>query len=510
MTNKRTLVLLFVSFLPLLTNCGSNPSPSPSPIGEVKEINIVAFNDFHGAIEENSKSGSIGLAKLGTYLKQKSSEPNTLILSQGDDWQGSIYSNHNRGKLVNDVYAYCRLSARTVGNHDFDWGIEAVVENTAAGYDGYVTPVLAANIYDFDFGTKTIGNVQQSDIGIPYITYELDNGLKVGIVGVIGKDQITSITSSFTTDICFTDHIEIVKNYATQLRNDGCDVVIATAHTGQGDLLGQQLSKYVDLVLCGHTHRYESTVENDVHFEQFAAYGEYIGNIKLQYDTETKKTTFLSKEVVDYNSINNHVSSIDPVIQDLIEQYNTECDVEANEVIATNVVGTFKSSYEAPNIMCKAVYDQCIEEGYDDIVLAYCNQARSNLYYGSWDYADIYQSFPFDNTIFIESVRGWDIINEVAKYNNVYINPTFDCVINPNSYYKIAVIDYLLFHTNTNRNYDYFYYFDGHPDGQLEFNYRHILRKWLKENNYNSSKTLNASDFSSSLECFDRSRLIRA
>ena len=507
MNFKRAPIFFIVSLLISLSGCGVFQPPS---VEDIKEINIVAFNDFHGAIKEDRNEGRLGIEKLGTYLKKKSNEENTLILSQGDDWQGSVYSNYNRGRLVNDVYAYCRVNARTVGNHDFDWGVEPLEENTATGYDGYTTPVLAANVYDYDFETKIEGNIQQTSIGVPTVTYTLENGLKVGIVGIIGREQITSITSSYTQDICFKEEISIVKQYATELREDGCGVVILSAHSGQDSLVGNELNKYVDLVLCGHTHRYESTTEDNLHYEQFGAYGERIGNIKLTYNVKTKKTNYVSKETVNYNSIGNYVSSIDPTIHSLVEQYNSECDSEANEVLANNVTGTFKNSYEASNLMCKAVYDQCVAEGHNDVVLTYCNQARSALYSGSWSYANIYQAFPFDNVIYVETVKGWDILNEVAKYNNVYINPDFDCVIDPYSTYKIAVIDYLLYHTNAERRFDYFYYFDGTPDAQLSMNYRLIIRKWLKDNGYNNGVPLNASDYSSYLSCFDRSRIVQA
>ena len=111
MKYKRTLVSFIVSFLPLLISCGFSfdPSGGGSSKEDILELNVVAFNDFHGAIEEDSSNGRMGLAKLGTYLKQQSEEDNTLILSQGDDWQGSIYSNYNRGRLVNDVYSYCHF-----------------------------------------------------------------------------------------------------------------------------------------------------------------------------------------------------------------------------------------------------------------------------------------------------------------------------------------------------------------------------------------------------------------
>ena len=474
------------------------------------DVTIVAFNDFHGTIFEDGSS--MGLAKIGTYLKLESKKDNTLVLSQGDDWQGSIYSNHNRGAVVNDIYAYSRVSARTVGNHDFDWGVDALKKNTAAGYDNYVTPVLAANVYDYDSQSKTPGNIQQSDIGVPTVTYTLENGLKVGVVGVIGEDQITSITSSYTKDICFINHIQTIKQYATKLRNEeACDIVIATCHTGQEDLLNQSLGDYVDLVLCGHTHQYEiDTVEGNLRYFQFGCNGRYIGNVTLSYNINTGETSFKGSTVINRYNINSYVTSIDSNIQNRIDYYKTQCDTEADEVLASNVSGTFSYNQEAVNVMCKAIYDKAVAEGHGDIILSYSNNARAALPSGSWTYASIYQSFPFDNTVYIELVKGSDILNEVKRYNCVYLNPNFNCIISPSAYYKIAVLDYLLFHTNTSRDYDYFDHFDGNPDSELSLNYRVILREWLKSNGYATGKALKSSDYSSSLSSFDRTRLTSA
>ena len=474
-------------------------------------LTVNAFNDFHGAIYP--ESGQIGLAKLGTFLKEQSKEPNTISLSQGDDWQGSIYSNYNRGRLINDVYAYARLSARTVGNHDFDWGVDALVANTSAAYDGYTTPVLAANVYDYNFSTKTMGSTQQSSIGVPTVTYTMQNGLKVGIVGVIGEDQITSITSSYTTSIGFKPHIDVIKQYATTLRQQGCAIVIASCHTGQDDVKGHGLEDYVDLVLCGHTHYKETSEENGLRYYQFGAYGEYIGQIGMEYNVTTHKVSVTGYTTIGSSSIDYYYDNIDSNITSLINTYGAQCDSEANEVVANSVVDGFNKSSTAVNLMCKAMYETAVAEGHNDVLLSYCNTARSNLPLRSWTYADLYQAFPFDNVVYIESVKGRDIINEVKRYNNVYFNPNLgsgEVTINPNSYYKIAVLDYLLFHTNSSRSYDYFYYFDGTPDDSLSMNYRHILRKWLKDNHYNTGTRLDPSDYYSTNPQFDKSRIVSA
>ena len=476
---------------------------TPETSGNIYTVNIVAFNDFHGAIFENRNE--MGLAKLGSYLKEQSENENTLTISQGDDWQGSIYSNHNRGRLVNDVYAYSHLSARTVGNHDFDWGVDPLIANTSRGYDGYVTPVLGANIYDYDFTTKTMGNIQQIDIAQPTVTYTLENGLKVGIVGVIGYNQITSITSSYTEEICFKDHVDTIIEQAINLKEEqGCQIVIASAHCGQEDLVGTGLENFVDLVLCGHTHRNENTVDEGLHYYQFGAYGECIGNITLKYNDVTKKARFDSIENITAYNVNSKITGIDPTIQSLIDEYEAQCNAEASEVLITNVNGTFYKDSNAANMMAKAIYERAVSEGHDDILLSYCNTARRHLNPSTWTYANIYEAFPFDNVVYIHSVKGRDILNEIPNYNNVYINPSYtgSIYINPDSYYKIAIIDYLLYHNNSRRYYDYFPSFNGHPQAELSVNYRLILRDWIKK-----QTSLNYYDYSNNNAVFDGSRL---
>ena len=208
----------------------SSSEEPPIPVERYRTVDIYASNDIHGQMDEGSYECGVG--KFATYFKEKGEQENTLLLDQGDTWQGSIYSNYNHGALITDIMNYVQFDARTVGNHDFDWGIDYVKANTARSYNGYTTPTLAGNVYDYNFDTKTVGNIQQSDIGIKSVSYTLENGLKVGILGCIGYDQITSISSNYTTNITFTDHINFIKNEATYLRyNKNCDVVICSIHT---------------------------------------------------------------------------------------------------------------------------------------------------------------------------------------------------------------------------------------------------------------------------------------
>ena len=249
MKNKSLLIVISTLLLTSCFNNASKPSASSNDKSDTSEtttsdvssiesseqddpivtIDIYSSNDIHGAILEDTNEGRCGIGKFATYFKEKGEQENTLLIDQGDTWQGSIYSNYNHGALITDVMNYIKFDARSVGNHDFDWGVDYIKANTAREYNGYSTPVLAGNVYDYNFATKEVGTNQQSDIGVKSVTYTLENGVKVGILGGIGMDQITSISSNYTTNITFTDHIKFIQYEAMHLRNDEkCDIIIAS------------------------------------------------------------------------------------------------------------------------------------------------------------------------------------------------------------------------------------------------------------------------------------------
>lgn len=517
---KRIFLLSLLSVISVTTLASCNPvsnrfdcyeinnPKAVRPKTGIEPISIFGINDFHGAINENYKEA--GIANIGTFIKQKTSKPNTLFIDSGDTFQGSLESNYNKGKLIAEVYNNAKISARTVGNHDFDWGTEAIKNNVKIA----TYPNLAANVYAFDWKNKKDKNEQLKDFGKCCATYVLDNGLKVGIIGTIGEDQITSISTQLVENITFTNQTKAIQNISDFLRVDKqCDIVIASSHSSFEQMNSFEITKtsnvskkrYVDVVLNAHTHKSETYTVNNVKFVQFGANGEQIGEVKLYFNFETNQLVDLSTSISNYSKVDildEIENSIDPEIKVIVDRYAEETKDLGSQVLTTNLSGSFYSSEQLPNLMAEAIYNEAVNEGYT-VDFAYTNAGRASHYNPTMTYSDLYNIFPFDNEIPVIEVTGKEAANMLRFKNNIYrANPNLS--IRYEGVYKVACLDYLAFHCDNNRLYDNF------PNikvlGYLKKNnenccYREILKNYLLDN---PEKTFNSSDYSFTNPVFAR------
>lgn len=469
------------------------------PTTGVGEINIYAINDFHGAVLQNGNEA--GIKTVGSFLKEKSKQENTLILDQGDTWQGSFESNYKYGAIVQDVFNYAGVSLRTVGNHDFDWGLNHLEEtNNRQIGDDYI-PCLAANVFDYKDGQN--GSVQQSQYGKEYATFTLDNGVKVGVVGVIGESQITSICSQLVDTVCFTNHVRKIKEISDYLRTKkNCDIVIASAHESSGDLEVLGLTsvspvshkRYTDLILGGHSHSKQESTENGVKLVQWHSNGRSTGSISLKYNFETNSLVDNDTKVFTYydGDMSDVCEKVDPTIEKMVDDYLEEIQPVADEVLSDKFSGYFDDESLA-YLMSESIYYSVKSMGIN-VDFAVCNYARSSFEGTSFTYSDLYKCFPFDNQIILMDVSSSTSISSINR--NESYREDISLVPTVGTTYKIAVIDYLAFHQNENRENNYF------PDA-LNVSvlsdasgepliYRNILKDYLKNN---PTKSFNASDY---------------
>ena len=154
-----TAILLALVFL--LCGCHTNENASSKPVNcthadeddngtcDVCSANVVVtvdlyhVNDLHGKIADGDDHP--GVDELSTYLQRaRDRSENMLLLSSGDMWQGSNESNMTGGLIVTDWMNEMKFAALTLGEHEFGWGQERILENLALAN----FPFLAINVYD--------------------------------------------------------------------------------------------------------------------------------------------------------------------------------------------------------------------------------------------------------------------------------------------------------------------------------------------------------------------------
>ena len=108
---------------------------------EIVAIDILTTNDFHGALVEAGKNP--GAAKFGAFLlQQRAKNPyGSIFVSAGDMFQGSPDSNLLYGKTVVEVLNALQMDAMTLGNHEFDWGLDWI------GVNGHSDPAAALEAF---------------------------------------------------------------------------------------------------------------------------------------------------------------------------------------------------------------------------------------------------------------------------------------------------------------------------------------------------------------------------
>lgn len=397
-------------------------------------VGVFMINDTHGAVLDDETPG---IARVGTILDQYSSLYGDLVaVANGDIFQGSYASNILRGRPLIDAFNALDFDCFVIGNHEFDWGLDKIavykdgnLENGEADF-----PFLGANIYDRSTN-------EMVDWLEPYTIVE-KNGLKVGIIGIIGYNLESSINSTFITDYEFVYPLEIIKEHARTLRTEeDCDLVIVSNHD-YDESLNYNISRLegdyaIDLILCGHTHQ-------NCNDELLRPDGKKI--IAVQNRDKNQTASFVNLHVDENKDYLNYEFeriypgdySNDPSIVDELKQYDS-IFAEGNKVLGTSPSYLNKSTlgYYATAAMT--------EEFGCDISIINTAGVRGTIDSGVITVSDVFNAFPFDNEVFIISLSGSDVKNLYYENSNfLYFNKEFNISsIKNSSYYSIAVIDYV-------------------------------------------------------------------
>ena len=251
-------------------------------------ITVLHTNDTHSQIDpilenDTTYAGRGGVARRATLAKRVRQEnPNTLLIDAGDVCQGTPYFNFYKGEVEYKAMSLIGYDAGTIGNHEFDNGVESLAKALQfASFD-----IVSTN-YDVR------GSVLESRVK-PYVVKEV-GGLRIGLFG-LGISPTGLITPDNFKPLQYLDPVSKTRDVVKLLREqERCTLVLGMSHLGYypearngavGDSQVAAQVNGVDFIASGHTHTFmdkpvlqKNPAGKDTIIFQVGRSGIYVGRI---------------------------------------------------------------------------------------------------------------------------------------------------------------------------------------------------------------------------------------
>ena len=274
-----------------------------NPLSVLNTITILHTNDVHSRLEafpmDGSKNQGLGgVAERATVIANvRKQTEHVLLLDSGDIFQGTPYFNIYKGEPEIKAMTEMGYDASTIGNHDFDGGL-----------DNFAMQLKHANFSIVNCNYNFEGTAMQNKYK-PYIVIK-KGSVKIGITGV-GIALKGLVPDDLCGGITYTDPILALEKTTAKMKlEEKCDLIICLSHLGYkyadskvSDVVLAQNSTYTDIILGGHTHTfmkapetYKNKIGADVIVNQVGFAGIQLG--RLDIDMLKNKSKNLAKASV--------------------------------------------------------------------------------------------------------------------------------------------------------------------------------------------------------------------
>jgi len=394
---SKRLIIFSLAFLLILSSISL-------VLAAEKEIVVLSINDFHGSLAPSGKN--VGAAKLVDAIKtEKAKNPEGIIIvSAGDNYQGSAMSNLLYGEPVSAMFKEMGLELSAVGNHEFDWGIDRI---TKWAEDGGFT-FVCTNIYD-----KRTN--QPVDWAEPFVIIE-KMGIKVGFIGLATPETAYKALKANVENYEFRDPVETIKEWVPKIKDAGADIIIALTHLGafqdkEGNISGEAaaLSEVdgVEAVISAHTHQSVSGLVNGKPLVQAYYNGRSVAKLTFVFDENNKLVSaepFLDDLYKRPDTLKDDANTLA-----IYNKYNEELKSVLGKILGKTTVTLDHDRYAGPSLLGEWACEIMKDKVGVQIAMTNGGGLRVPIPAGDITAGILYEVMPFDNTLYTMKLSGADV-----------------------------------------------------------------------------------------------------
>jgi len=405
-----TLTAAIVAAALFLASCAAGAKPVAREPGETNRLVILHTNDHHGSVLPVNGEG--GLAERASFVRAvRESEPNVLLIDSGDVNTGSALSNMFSAEVDIRAYNMIGYDAVALGNHEFDGTLKKLRAQM--------------RLADFTFLSANVLVPGGKTLAAPYIVRDFP-GMRVGIFGLTTRRTLS--IASPDPSLSFADEIETARATVAELRGKrDCDLVIALTHLGlvkeeDGHVTSIELAERVpgiDLIVDGHSHTAlaEPRYAAGVPIVSANEFGRFVG--RAEFAVRDGKVASFSWSAERINSKEQRKWAPDPKVAALIEPYRAASDASLKEVVARATAGfefgdrlSRKKEIALGDMVNDGAlwYVQNVLKKDADFAFTNGGNIRAEIPSGEITRGRIATVLPFDNWLYIASMRGEDVL----------------------------------------------------------------------------------------------------
>ncbi|XP_037935967.1 apyrase isoform X2 [Teleopsis dalmanni] len=406
-------------------------------------LSIIHINDFHARYEQTDTTGGdceAGEVCVGGYartvytvrkLLREQKDYNPVYFNAGDSFQGTLWYNIGRWNVTSQFLNILPADAMTLGNHEFDHGVEGVVPFLEA----LNTTMLVANM-NSTFEPTLNGKYQNSMI------IEKSNR-KIGVIGVILE---TTYDLANTGKLIFRNESDTIREEAEKLKAQGANIIIVISHCGYDvdQLIAKHAGADIDVIVGAHSHTFLYTGDvlpgpdkprgpyptevihesgHRVLIVQASAYARYVGNLTVFFDDKGDvirhegQPIYMNADVPE----DSEVLQMKAAWRDTIETGGSVVYGETK----VDLLNTYCGSKECNvgNFYCDAIFQTFLElvpynaTGWSNvsIALASNNDLHISIPRGNITYGQLFSLCPYENNLIAFNLSGQHLI-EALEY----------------------------------------------------------------------------------------------